>query len=127
MVTIRRDQIAMFDQHAEAQFINRLMDFLRQTQPTAGPPVSDETLRKMTENGVRRARSHGLDWESSIAAFVSLMFQIAPNFDEHPAFRAVLEDPSLPANQRLLHLDQRVPPSAYVEAAQNYNMGAWFE
>ena len=127
MPTIRNSQMAVFDSGAEEQFVQRLMEYFRKSEPSAGPPVSDGTLQKMMETGVKRARSHGIDWEASIAAYIALMFQIAPNFDETTEFRQVLDDPSVPPNQRIDLIAHRVPQSAYVEAAKHYNLSAWFE
>lgn len=125
-MNIRPEQMQQAREQAEEDFIRRLMLYMRKTHSAAGPPVTDETLRRMMVNGIKRARSHRIETEAGIAGFINLMFTIAANFDEHPAFKRALEDPSIPEKDRLRYLPTRVTQQDHIEAAQNGNMLAWF-
>ena len=126
MATIRPEQQNAFQDDADRMFLEKLTGYLRRTEPSAQAPLTDETLARMVANGIARARKHGLTREDSIAGFVALMFQIAPNFDDHPAFRAVLSDESIQPDDRVAAIPKRTRQSDYIEAARNADMMAFF-
>jgi hypothetical protein len=55
-----------------------------------------------------------------VGAFVALLFDVSPRFYEHPAVRAVLEDPRIPGNYRLDRLKTRTTDNDWkeIEAAR---------
>jgi F0F1-type ATP synthase delta subunit len=53
------------------------------------------------------------------------MFELAPNFDEHPSFRKVLADPSLPAEGKMKLLSQVISDQEWREASELYDRGFW--
>ena len=79
----------------------------------------------MVRCGVGQARSYGMTWESSLAAFVVLMFEVAPNFEEHPLIRRVLQLPSVPPDSRIEELWKRTLDVHWQAARQNYDPDAW--
>ncbi|MGH9760485.1 MAG: hypothetical protein ACREDR_37500, partial [Blastocatellia bacterium] len=99
---IRPEQVDAFQEVADAAFVRRVVEHLRERHPSAIVRISsgtvkveqiqDDVIRKMVESGVARARGYGMTWESSIASFVVLMFLTAPNFDKHPLIERVLKD-----------------------------------
>src|SRR5436189_76282 len=60
-----------------------------------------EMLERLVAAGIRRARSHGLTWEYSITAFVALMFEVAPNFEEQPKIRGTLNNEAVAPDSRI--------------------------
>jgi hypothetical protein len=55
------------------------------------------------------------------------MFETAPNFDEQPAIKAVLDDQNFAPSERFERLwSPLVSEQAWEEAAKNYNENAWF-
>jgi len=78
--------------------------------------ISDEELLRRVSLGIARAESHGLTWDASITAFVAMMFEVAPTFDEQPAIARVLKDESLPADQRIDALWERTTDEDWDEA-----------
>lgn len=101
-------------QVAERAFIRRLADHLVAhhgdvlVECSSGPlPVTQlpgEILETLIEERVRRARSYGLTWQSSLAVFVTLTFVAAVDFDSFPTVRQVLLDDSLQPDWRLSEL-----------------------
>jgi hypothetical protein len=86
-------------------------------------PVS---LREMVSNGLVRARSHGLHKPMDLTAFISIMFEIGPNFDEQPDISRALRNPAIPADQRFGFMLGHVSEEAWEEAQRHRRSEAWF-
>lgn len=136
MLKIRPEQMAVFRDVADAAFVRRLAEHLRAKYATVGvllpagvvtvEQIPAETLRAMVRGGVARARVHGLSYESSLAAFLAVMIEAAPNFDDHPRVRQVLADESVPPDARLDQLfDQTVLAESWAEIKESYDAAAW--
>ena len=80
----------------------------------------------MLEIGIARAKSHGLTGAEDIAAFIAVMFEIAPRFDEQTEIRQVLTDDRFPPNVRLDQLFMLVPDEVWIEASKKYDDSFWF-
>ena len=63
--------------------------------------LNDQDLQDLVEVGVARARRYDLSLETSIATFVSLMFEFGPNFDEQPTIAELLKESGVPADERI--------------------------
>lgn len=116
------DQMAQADPEV---FANGLLDHVLEESPSRLPrPL----LLEMVSSGIARARSHGLHSNAQIYSFVSLMFAIAPNFDQHPKFAAVLRDSRLPVDERWERLFEDDLDDAWEEAgeARFYDERQWF-
>ena len=122
---LRQDQWGAFQKAASENFVERLVTHFRTLSGEKLADIDDSELRLMIANGVARAHGHGLTWESAIAAYVQLMFQVAPNFDEHPAFLRVLDDRSLDENGRMQAIFKRVSREEWKEAQDLHDDDAW--
>ena len=87
--------------------------------------LPDEILLEMVRNGIARARNYGMSWESSLTAFVVLMFVIAPNFDQHPNIQQVLKDTTIVPDERIDHLWERTSEEDWEKVEQHYDSSAW--
>jgi len=135
VLTIRPEQFAAFDAVAEAAFVARLVRHLRDEEadeevllPSGPEPVGglpDATLEEMVRGGIARAESYGLTWESSVTAFVVLMFKAAPNFDAHPLVRRVLCDRALAPDERIDALWERITEETWDAVEEAYDADAW--
>jgi hypothetical protein len=74
---------------------------LRTNHAAAVKDIPEDTLYKRVEYGIQRAREHGLSWKNNLNAFVTLMFEIGPDFDRFPAFKNFLTDEGVPPNERM--------------------------
>ena len=85
----------------------------------------------MVAVAIERARKHGLTSDEQIFGFVSVMFEIAPNFDEEPTLRAILSDTRRkPADRwEALFADTPSLHAAWERAAHPdfYDHKAWME
>ena len=132
---VREEQLLAFRAVADEDFVARTAEYLRAEHPEAAValpdgerPLSempDELLLGMVRRGIARARSYGLTWESSITAFVVLMFVVAPNFDAHPLIRRVLTDEKVAPDLRVDQLWEETTDENWEAAAAGYDAGAW--
>jgi hypothetical protein len=123
--TIRPEQHAEFKRAAEASFVDRTIGFLREKLPDQTATLSPELLRQRVEIGIARARGYGITWQSSMLTFVTLMFEIAPNFDEHPRILGVLTDDHIAPDFRPKELLNRISGRVWGEARQLRHPSAW--
>jgi len=94
--------------------------------PELADKYENRILLDMARNGIKRARSHGLENTQDLQTFVGLMFVVAPNFDEQPEIRAVLSDESIPAGEKIEKLKSPlISEKAWEEAKNNHNEEAW--
>lgn len=82
----------------------------------AGAGAAD--LEAAALGALARARSHGLDRDHDLAAFVELALLISPRFDEHPAVVAVLCDARVAPDRRMATLLATLPDDAWDEASR---------
>lgn len=135
MLKIRREQFEVFQPVAEAAFVRRIAEHLRETQADAVVQfpnevilvrqIADERFRGMVKDGIARAREYGMTWESAVTAFVVLMFVAAPNFDKHPLVQRVLKDERVNANSRVDQLWERTTDENWEAVRKNYDPAAW--
>lgn len=135
MLTIRHEQIEAFREVAEAAFERRVAAYVREEhgeEPVALASgeralreLDEEALLRLVRRGIARARSHGMTWESTVTAFVVLMFTVAPNFDSHPLIRRALRDPSVEPDLRLEEIWDKVTAENWEAARASYDAAAW--
>ena len=126
MIQIRPEVLAAFQAQSEAALLDRVAEHVRAEHAHIVEGLPEPLVREMVANGLARARRHGLSAESSLTAFVALMFEIAPNFDEHPAARSVLTDARLLPDDRVEALIPRLKERHWREARHRYDERAWF-
>ncbi len=128
MLVIRQEQIDTLIKGTDEEFVEFLVAHVKEEFPDKTSEREDETLRTMVKGGIKRAESHDLTRAEDITAFISIMFEIAPNFDEQSQIRAVLDDELCPPEDRIERLwSPVVPDEAWEEGENNYNENAWFQ
>jgi hypothetical protein len=137
MLKIRREQFEVFQPVAEAAFVRRILEHLRENhadrvvqlpnEVILVKQIADDRLRRLAKAAVARARSYGMDWESTVTAFVVLMFVTAPNFDEHPLIQRILKDERVEVNSRIDQLWERTTEENWEAVRKNYDSIAWAE
>jgi hypothetical protein len=135
MLVIRAKQIAPFRKQADEDFVQRVAGHLLEEyndisvrlpdeNPTVGE-ISGDTLRRMILTGIERASAYKMDWESTLTGFVTLMFVFAPNFDDHPQFKSILEDSAVEPNLRLDELIMQSSEDDWENVEQKYDVSSW--
>lgn len=87
--------------------------------------IEKSALEKRIQIAIRKARQYSLGAISDLAGFTALMFELSPNFDEHPSFHRILADPSIPAEVKMRRLSQVITDREWEEAMRLYDRGFW--
>lgn len=135
MLTIRADQIQAFNSLADAMFVDRVWQYLKEHhadtsihlpegESTVGN-LADEMLKEFIRNGMTRARAYDLTHESALAAFIVLQFETAPNFDDHPLLHRALKDERGDPNLRIDRLMDQTSPENWQAVRERYDANAW--
>lgn len=126
MLVIRREQIQEFIARDETELTDVVREAIRKANGERIRDYGDDELDAMIGIGIGRAKSHGLTCAEDIAYFVSIMFEVAPRFDEQTDIRKVLEDTKFPPDIRLEQLFTCVDDAAWIEAGRLYEDSFWF-
>jgi hypothetical protein len=87
--------------------------------------LPEERLYDLVRTGIARARRYGMTFESSIAAFTVIMFEIAPNFDRHRLCQVLLTDEQIEPNARLDELLNVLTEKNWESIRADYDPQAW--
>ena len=128
--------MAVIEAVAQENFVRRIVAHLLAEYPKAVVTLSDdekmavdelpeETLNDLVRVGIERARSHNLSFESAIAAFTAVMFEISPNFDEHRLCQVLLNDEDVEPNERLDELLNVLTKKNWESIREDYDPKAW--
>ncbi|MBL8483164.1 MAG: hypothetical protein JNJ60_13270 [Rhodocyclaceae bacterium] len=123
---IAPSQIDALQDQAETEFVARVTQFLHAKHADAIAGLDAPELERRVRAGIARGRARGFTWQSSLAAFVALMFEIAPNFDLHPAFRRALELPAADETARIRAIHRNTTDRDWEEAQDHADPSAWY-
>ena len=99
MLTIGPETFAAARREEEESYIGRLIAVLRETVPdlAAEPPAQMDAQVRLQ---IEAARSHGLQSEQAVAAYVMTAAQLGPDFvDQFPAIQQILLDDATDAKK----------------------------
>ena len=132
---IRSEQMAVFENTAQSDFVVTLKNYLRKSHGSirvrlpvgsyALRDLSDRILTELVRRGIQRGRVYSLTWESSLAAFVTLMFLVAPNFHADRLIHRMLTDSAIPPNERVDRICQWIKEPYWKRMRGAYNPSAW--
>ena len=126
MLVIRDEQIQSFIAQDEVQLTKVLVETVRSVNPGRVEGYDDKTLEAMVKMSIERAKGHKLEKAEDIAAFVGIMFEISPAFDQIKDISACLDDTTFSVEMRFQQLWGRVPETKWVEAEATYDAKTWF-
>jgi hypothetical protein len=126
MFVLKTAQIQHFIAADESELVDVISESIRLANGTRVAGYNDKELASMVKIGIARARTYGLTRAEGIAAFVAVMFEIAPRFDEQPEINEVLKDERFSPEVRLSQLFDRVTDEAWIEAQKKYEDSFWF-
>ena len=135
-LSVRTEQVAVIEAVAQENFVRRIAAHLLAEYPKAVVTLSDdekmavdelpeETLYDLVRVGIERARGHKLTFESAIAAFTAVMFEVSPNFDEHRLCQVLLNDEDVEPNERLDELLNVLTEKNWESIREDYDPKAW--
>lgn len=135
-LSIRNEQMSVIEAVAQEKFVRRIAAHLLKEYSKAVVILPDdkkftvdelpeETLYDLVRTGMERARRYGLTFESSIAAFTAVMFEVAPGFDTHQLSQVLLNDEEVEPNARLDELLNVLTEKNWESIRADYDPQAW--
>ena len=126
MLVIRQEQIQHFIAENDDALVRLIRQIMRECCPGRVENYSDKVLDGMIRLGLEKAKKHKFAKAETIAAYVTVMFEIAPNFDEQPTIKQVLEDDNYIEDDRFFQLWSRVDEKVWHDAEKGYDAKIWF-
>jgi len=135
-LSIRPEQKLVIETVAQENFVRRIGAHLRAEYPQATvtlptdeeftvAALPEERLYDLIRTGIARARRYELTFESSIAAFTAVMFEIAPNFDRHRLCQVLLSDEQTEPHARFDELLAVLTDKNWEAIRADYDPQAW--
>ena len=126
MLTIRTEQIQHFIAKDDSELVKLIAEIIRIANPERVADYTDETLRSMVQIGIERARTHNFDRAEDIAAFVGVMFEVSPTFDENEEIKSILDNADSPVEERFEQLWEVTSDKTWKELEDKYDAKVWF-
>ncbi len=126
MLVLRDAQMQAFIASDEAEVRRVVRNAVQAANPTRVEGYSDEKLDRMLKGAIARARGHELSKPQDIAAFVAIMFETSPRFDEQSDIADVFSDINYRPEERLYQLFERISDEVWAEAERSYDVDSWF-
>ena len=126
MLTIRAEQIQHFIVKDDSELVKLIAEIIRTANPERVADYADETIRSMVQIGVERARTHNFDRAEDIAAFVGVMFEISPTFDENEEIKTILDNADFLVEERFEQIWEVTPDKTWKELEDKYDAKVWF-
>lgn len=126
MLKIRKEQLAAFLPKHDREIVDFIISHLQDESPELIDRIPEDGLREMVSNGIKRAGKYDLTSLADLTGFVSIMFEIAPNFDEIVEIQNVLSNQNVPQDKRFSMIFETELDDAWEKAANSYNPEAWF-
>jgi hypothetical protein len=125
IMIVRESQILALQALPDRDFHRRALRYIQLRYPQFTEALDEKAIEQMVNNGIARARGHGLSWESTLVRYVELMFSIAPNFDQLPQIRSKLRDEFVPPEERLNLVVEQTSYDEWREVTRAYDPMAW--
>ncbi|MDZ4084428.1 MAG: DUF4123 domain-containing protein [Bdellovibrionales bacterium] len=118
-------QLEQCGQAIERDLIKVIYWHLRNYHAKVVQHVDRSLLQDRIAVSIARGRGYGFQTISDLAGFAALMFELAPNFDEHPAFQKILSDKQVLPELKLRRLSQTISEKDWREAMSRYDRSFW--
>ncbi len=99
MLTIRKEQFAVFQQAASESFQDRMLSHIKEFFPQSFEKHGELGIRELVSYGIQRAATYHCQLEPDVCNYIDLMIVFGRDFDNDPAFpwaSSILNDPALP-------------------------------
>jgi len=128
VLVIRQEQMDTLIKGTDDEWVETLLKETKESDPDISKKYDDDALRRMVRMAIKKAERYGFTPAKDQASFVSIMFEVAPNFDEQDEIRSVLMEDNLKPSFRLQKLwSNAVPEEVWDKAEENHNEDAWNE
>jgi len=107
MLTIRKEQLAVFGPLGIRAFEDRVIAHLKKVFPDQSQILGEVKLRESIQYGTQRAAAHGIISERDVCKYIDLTILYGRDFDK---------DPNLPWVQSILQNQAMRNPSSKIES-----------
>lgn len=125
LLDLGRAQLDQCSSAIERDLIKVIYWHLRNHHAKVIQHLERDVLELRVEITVERGRRYGFQTISDLAGFSALMFELAPNFDEHPSFQRILMDSETLPELKLRRLSQQISERDWREALGQYDKLFW--
>lgn len=125
MFVIRAHHLEALNTVAEEQFVSQVETHLRKNHHQTVGLIPEDAFRQSVEISIARARSNGLTMGTSITAFATIMFEIAPNFDEHSGVHEILQDAEDSPDEAIFLLSEILSKQDWEEISEQADQSVW--
>ncbi len=125
LLHLSQEQLQQCRNAIEGDLVKLIYWHLRSYHSKVVQFIGKEVLYDRIEIGLKRARSYHLATISDLAGFVALMFELSPNFDEHPSFAKIFLDPEVQPEGKMRRLSHAITDREWQEASRLYAKGIW--
>ena len=84
MLTIRKEQMAVFREPAINDYVKRMVVHLNETFPEKCEALGDAKIRETVKYGIQRSASYGITSEGDVRKYIDLMLMFGLDFDQDP-------------------------------------------
>ena len=109
MLTIRKKQMAAFQQTMEVRFEDWMIRHLKAKYPKKAVELDNDSMRKVIHRGIGRAESHGITDEQHLVTYLELVFELGMDFEELPEMswaRQIFDNPTIPGKDKIPLIQQ---------------------
>jgi len=106
MLTLRKEQIAVFGPLGKKAFEDRMLAHLKKVFPEQSDALGEPKLREIIQYGTQRAAAYRITSERDVCKYIDLMILYGRDFDK---------DPNLPWSQSVLQNQAIRNPTSKIE------------
>ena len=125
LLDLRAEQLTQAADKISRDLIKIIYWHLRNHHAKAVQYLERGALEERVQIGLARAKRYKLISVADLAGFVALMFELAPNFDEHPSFKQALSQAEIPADARMRYLSKMITQRDWREAQDRFDRTFW--
>jgi hypothetical protein len=114
MLTIREAQMRSMEARLQADFVEQAVKTLASRFPARYQQLGEAAVREIATAGLAKGTRFGIGERADLECLIRWMFEHGPQFEAQPAWqwaRAILEDPELPGDGKILLLRRRLEPA----------------
>ncbi len=86
MLTMRKEQMDVFDRIAALEFQERLVEYVRKSFPAAFSELGAQRVREIVRFACEKAKEYELSSERGCRLYASMVFVLGAGFDKDPQF-----------------------------------------
>jgi len=114
MLIIRKEQLAVFSRQMVEVFVDRAALQLRAKYQEPLQDIPDEDLYSIIHDGIAKARTYGITYETDVLQFLEHTISLGADFDSNPEMNRILEilSQSIDGTMKMILLNEYIQSQA---------------